>query len=534
MPDQGIISDCSVKEVDNDSPDNPATITIAYTTHFKKRTFIDNLRKFAKTWRGRLQPRGQCVRVNLIPLFDEDGVTLTSAVRHLPVHAILHKRTDDMAAVLAHEDQDARYRLSVLEDILQYGVPFSVPEDRTIHRRLPAAPIDPLSGIWRLVDRAEILTVIDKAFRDAEHADRNDKGIIDENGLAQRQDQQVRTLPWTMLSTLETSTKNIEKILEAKGVQFPVILKPRLACGDPVSHCMVVASNSVQIANALERVFRISEGSSRFGECVAAQQFVPRHDNVLFKLYALGTHVLVQSRLSIGFADKGNDNTKGASSDERKQDRRGKPDCDEDREFFYFDSQALSNKNVVEFSEKTGQGIGTDVVKPSNKLAKKIILKLRRELDGLSLLGADVVYDVDEKTYYIVDVNYFPGYKHFPEALSYLLQSVVDQVVERDILNREEDCTLSTHLTNLDGLYQCQPFLQDDANTSPNLMDYTEDDPYNGDLEAPKPFVPWKLEGCDDNGSIGESLVTMAVWNTEDNCLESGVDVIGRGGCING
>lgn len=537
MPDLGIIDDNYVNKVDKEAFENLTTITIAYTTHLKKRTFIDNLKKFAQTWRGNLQPLGQSVRVNLVPLFEDDGITLTPTVQRLHIHAILHKRTDDMAAVLAHEDQNALCRLSVLSDILQRGIPVIVSEERPIiYKRLPAAQIDPLSGIWRLVDRAQLLTVIDNAFGGVEHTDGDSKRSIGYKDLV-HQHNQVRTLPWTMLSTLVTDVRDIENVLEAKGVQFPVIIKPRLACGDPVSHCMVVASNSTQVASALEKVFRVSGTLSKFAESVVVQQFVSRHDNVLFKLYALGTHVLVQSRLSIGFANKVERGIRRASSEERNEGDREDKNCVESDEFFYFDSQALPNKNVVKFNEDTGRGIGADVVKPDHKLAKKIIHKLRQRLDGISLLGADVVCDVDEKTYFIVDVNYFPGYKHFPEAHSYLLQLVVDQVVERGILKRVEDeCTLSTHLTNStsDAPYRCQLFFRNDTDTSLHLIDSIEDGLQNDKLELGKSDVPWNRNGRDDNGSIGEDLVKMAEWNSQKDCSEQEIDVIGRGGCING
>lgn len=533
MPDLGIIDDNYVNEVDKEAFGSLTTITIAYTTHLKKRAFIDNLKKFAQTWRGNLQPLGQSVKVNLVPLFEDDGITLTRTVQRLHVHAILHKRTDDMAAVLAHEDQNALCRLSVLSDILQRGVPAIVSDEGPIiYKRLPTAQIDPLSGIWRLVDRAQILTVIDDAFGGVQ-TDGKSKSI-GFNDL-DHQHNNVRTLPWTMLSTLMTNVRDIENVLEAKGVQFPVIIKPRLACGDPVSHCMVVASNSTQVASALEKVFRASGTLSEFGENVAVQQFVPRHDNVLFKLYALGAHVLVQSRLSIGFAKKVERGIRCASNEEKTERDRNDKNCTENDEFFYFDSQALPNKSVVKFNEYTGRGIRADVVKPDHKLAKNIIHKLRQQLDGISLLGADVVYDVDEKAYFIVDVNYFPGYKHFPEAHSYLLQLVVDQVVERGILKgAENECTLSTHLTNLDVPYRCQPFFRNDTDTLPNLIDSIEDGLQNDQMELGKSDVSWNRDGRDDNGSIGEDLVKMAVWNGQKDCLEPEVDVIGRGGCING
>lgn len=531
MPEQGITRDNRVNDIDSKACGDSTTITIAYTTHWKKRKYIDNLKKHAQTWKGISQPQGLSVTVNLIPLFDDDGITLTPAALQHRVHAVLHKRTDDMASAIAYGDQDASYRLSVLSNILQYGMPFLVSEEnKEIYTRYPVVQIDPLSGVWRLVDRAKLLTVIDRAFGYDECSKQSGEEGTDSTDLTDQPDR-VRTLPWTMIPTLETSTRSIDILLEASDVQFPVILKPRVACGDPVSHCMAVASNSAQVVSALQKVFRVSEPPSKFCEFVVAQQFVPRHDNVLFKIYAVAAHVLVQSRLSIGFAHEEAYNTNGSSSNEYDDKKVVRT---EDNQYFYFDSQALSHKTIVTFDNDASRGIGNDVKKPDDNLAKHIIHKLEQQLDGISLLGVDIVYDVDKKTYFIVDVNYFPGYKHFPAAFSHLLQTIVDKVAEHDLLKQDIDvCNLSDHLTSLDTLYQCQQFPRDNFDIPLNLKHPDDFNLKNDELSSEGLAMLWKQKGHNDSGPIGENMRAMPLWKTNEDCLESEVDVIGRGGCIN-
>lgn len=330
-----------------------------------------------------------------------------SVVRLVPLgaagvpDAVLHKRTDDMAAAVAAGDRAALKRVRDLEGVLA----------------LPGVVgVDSLRGVWSLIDRVRIGEVLDAALGSGVRG--------------------VRVLPWRLVPYGGSIADSV------RGMQFPLILKRRLACGTRASHEMVIADDMAGLLAAASAVFGGercdvaldagsgvvgSDGAKRAHGCggrveeegdhsgfvapndqfttdIVAQEFVPEHGEVLFKVYAIGERIIVQARSSV--------------SCKRPTGKRG---------YFYFDSQHLGSAESFVFDSDTGCSHTTEAIMPSRALMAEIVALISAELD-LTLIGVDLVYDIRAKNYAVVDVNYFPGYKGVAKAHQWLLDHICDLV----------------------------------------------------------------------------------------------------------
>lgn len=332
-----------------------------------------------------------------------------------------------------------------------------------------AARVDDLRAVQRLVDRARMSRVIDRA-------------------LTMASSPFVYALPWAHITARRRPAAALRAALRCTpALRFPLILKRRLACGTKTSHEMVIAYNARGARAALVDVFGFdndiddandtdddsddSDGSygskdtvvlhaddpkdgdesdatdsapgysvvdngvradlvddddkrhaddendddggedlgrdplvfgpgplDDFERDVVAQQYVPQHGGVLFKVYAIGGKVAVQSRPSVRPAQDADD-------------------CLE-RGYYAFHSQQLGRGEGDEWGAR---------FKPPDELVEKIVHSVQREL-GLSMVGVDVVYDLWRKVYYVVDVNYFPGYKGVGEVYDWILEEICERV----------------------------------------------------------------------------------------------------------
>lgn len=430
-------------------------INVGFTSSRKKRLqFFDGLLRYAQGWRSSVtigESRIQ-VSVRLMPLFTDDGMLETLDVDE-DVHAIIHKHTDDMAIVAAGGsggDIDAWRRVTNLKAMLS----------------ATSTAIDELSGVWRLIDRSLILGAVDAALTppQLDLTKRFPSQVADAPSLP------VGTLPWVSFPI----TKGGDVIRRALGtLNFPVILKRRLACGSKATHEMVVAHDFPAAISAITSVFHApSAGGVNINEnhdelehlvddrpleqlvddrpleqvvddacpleqvatndvtkCrsyivdtehageitseILAQEFVADHGGVLFKLYVVGENVSVQPRMSVDITQMSP--TLGG--------------------YYYFDSQRMCRENALhlEFDASSGISKATCAIMPGQKLVQYIAKNLCSEL-GLNLIGIDLIFNVQTSKYYVVDINYFPGYKGVTSAHEWILQHICDRVCKNDPL----------------------------------------------------------------------------------------------------
>jgi len=176
-----------------------------------------------------------------------------------------------------------------------------------------------------------------------------------------------------------------ESVIEQEGMKFPMVVKTAAACGDKNSHFMAIVLNN----EGLKEV----QTSDIFKEYSFILQEYIEHDERIYKVYVVGDDFQVGQKQSLpNLTDKG-----------------------VPKSHFYFDSQ-ISFKDHPEFS-KLSKGyealdIDRDVV---NVVSKELNRKLT-----FSLYGFDLIREAKTGDYYLIDVNYFPGYtgyKDFKEVL---------------------------------------------------------------------------------------------------------------------
>lgn len=466
-------------------------VTVAYTSNAKKRTqFFEGLTRAARDWCGQVGPTESSTKVcvRLIPLFTGDEVTRETTEGE--IHAIIHKRTDDMALLKAHADEGAILRIRCLTAALG--------EEGDV------TAIDDLDGVWRLIDRCRISRAVDAALAEGNGKKKIVLRRCRRLALPARLPchvpvavpAEVDTLPWACVPTA-AGTAAVRRALAP--LRFPVILKRRLACGTKASHEMVVAFDMHSALAAIVDVFRtpvslprprlksdpraLSPQSSpshcysphalptsrnnvvqaddsdpnhiaattvhadldatrhepTFVSDVVAQEFIPDHGGVLFKVYAIGDNVVVQPRASITITSStliSTTNTNLSTQHLRPpQEHQQRSNNNNDNNngingYYYFDSQQLNHSKApqrFEFDPSTGFSKRTQAIMPPNRLAQRVVKALSLEL-GLALIGIDMIYDVRSRRYFIVDVNYFPGYKGVANAYEWILQHICNRV----------------------------------------------------------------------------------------------------------
>lgn len=155
---------------------------------------------------------------------------------------------------------------------------------------------------------------------------------------------------------------------------FPVISKPMVADGSATSHAMYLLFNS--------------KGLHKLKPPMVLQEFI-NHGGVIFKVYVAGKYVQCVRRHSL-------------------------PDVHED--------QVASAEEPLPFAQisnaVSGATMGDNVTKaelPPKEFIADVAKGLRENL-GLNLFNFDVIKDSRAGNhYYVIDINYFPGYAKMPD-----------------------------------------------------------------------------------------------------------------------
>eukprot|EP01018_Ginkgo_biloba_P023772 Gb_34303 [translate_table: standard] len=156
------------------------------------------------------------------------------------------------------------------------------------------------------------------------------------------------------------------------GLRLPLVAKPLVVDGTAKSHALSLAFNQ----------FCLSE----LDPPLVLQEFV-NHGGVLFKVYIVGDTVKVVRRFSL-------------------------PDVHEDDSLGYgvipFPrvSSAAASADDADLDPRVGE-------LPPPQLLDKLARELRRRL-GLQLFNLDVIREHGTDCYYVIDINYFPGYSKMP------------------------------------------------------------------------------------------------------------------------
>ncbi|XP_015925324.1 inositol-tetrakisphosphate 1-kinase [Parasteatoda tepidariorum] len=191
---------------------------------------------------------------------------------------------------------------------------------------------------------------------------------------------------------VELTTKNVSVNLEkmkAAGVDFPIVCKPTLAHGAPISHQMSLIFNK--------------EGLKDISPPCVVQKII-NHNAVLYKLLIIGDKYFIIERPSL----------KNLYASDQKT--------------IFFDSNDISKPHsACELTELDANEPYSPAVFPEKEAMDKIV-EILHDIIGLNLLNIDVIVDNKGGRYAIVDINVFPGYPEVQNFYDLLCELVVRKI----------------------------------------------------------------------------------------------------------
>eukprot|EP01118_Nematostelium_gracile_P003960 TRINITY_DN1469_c0_g1_i2.p1 TRINITY_DN1469_c0_g1~~TRINITY_DN1469_c0_g1_i2.p1 ORF type:complete len:318 (+),score=87.92 TRINITY_DN1469_c0_g1_i2:59-955(+) len=168
-------------------------------------------------------------------------------------------------------------------------------------------------------------------------------------------------------------------------IRYPIVCKTTLACGTADSHKMGIVFNT--------------EGLSQFKFPYLIQEFY-NHNATIFKVFVVGEKIHIEKRKSLPNLNR------------------------ELKENIYFDSQLPLGPQLEKFSSPTEE---TDMKEPPMETIVLLTKSLRKHMN-LSLLGFDMITERETGYHAIIDVNYFPSYKGFPDFNKVLLDYLLSRI----------------------------------------------------------------------------------------------------------
>nr|XP_023894652.1 inositol-tetrakisphosphate 1-kinase 1-like [Quercus suber] len=180
-------------------------------------------------------------------------------------------------------------------------------------------------------------------------------------------------------------SENLMDLIGEVGLKFPLIAKPVLADGSAESHEMFLVLNK--------------NGLKKLKKPIVMQEFV-NHGGVIFKVYVAGEHVKCVKRRSL------------LDISEEKLNNMAEGEGEGEGLLLLSQASNLVVKNEVE-------GCLEKLVEKAKMPPLKFVMELAKGLRvamGLRLFNFDLVRDSrDGNRYFVIDINYFPGYVKMPE-----------------------------------------------------------------------------------------------------------------------
>ncbi|KAI9106588.1 hypothetical protein K1719_022116 [Acacia pycnantha] len=174
---------------------------------------------------------------------------------------------------------------------------------------------------------------------------------------------------------VKKDASSIPELVNRAGLTLPLVAKPLVADGSAKSHELSLAYGPYSLQN-LEPP-------------LVLQEFV-NHGGVLFKVYIIGDAIKVVRRFSLPDVCK-----RQLSNDD---------------DIYYFPrvSCAAASADEADLDPVVAE-------LPPRPLLERLAKELRRRL-GLRLFNLDIIRELGKKdVYYVIDINYFPGYGKMPE-----------------------------------------------------------------------------------------------------------------------
>nr|POE58228.1 inositol-tetrakisphosphate 1-kinase 1 [Quercus suber] len=212
-------------------------------------------------------------------------------------------------------------------------------------------------------------------------------------------------------------SENLMDSIEEVGLKFPLIAKPVTADGSAKSHEMSLVFNE--------------NGLKTLKKPIVMQEFI-NHGGVIFKVYVVGEHVKCVKRRSLL---------------DISEEKLNSTAVDEGLLSFSQISNLIAKNEVGGCSElekaviarNKGKGCCCsevdELVEKAEMPPLEFVMELAkglREAMGLRLFNFDLIRDSrDGNRYFVIDINYFPGYAKMPEYESILVDFFCDLVEEK-------------------------------------------------------------------------------------------------------
>ncbi|XP_024403882.1 inositol-tetrakisphosphate 1-kinase 3 isoform X1 [Physcomitrium patens] len=187
---------------------------------------------------------------------------------------------------------------------------------------------------------------------------------------------------------------SIPAAVSEAGLKLPLVAKPLVADGSPKSHAMSLVYDESCL--------------TQLDPPLVLQEFV-NHGGVLFKTYVVGDYVRVVRRFSLPDVPEG------------EMKRNG----------------IMPFPRVSCAAESAEEALAAGILDPQaaelppRRLLESLSKELRRRL-GLQLFNMDIIREGGAGSrYYVIDINYFPGFGKMPEYEKVFTDFLVDLAVNK-------------------------------------------------------------------------------------------------------
>ena len=212
-------------------------------------------------------------------------------------------------------------------------------------------------------------------------------------------------------------SENLMDSMEEEGLKFPLIAKPVTADGSATSHEMSLVFNE--------------NGLKKLKTPIVIQEFV-NHGGVIFKVYVVGEHVkcvkrrslldITEEKLNSMAADQGLLPFSQISNLVAKNEVGG---CSE------LEKAVIARNKGKGFCYSEVDELVEKAEMPPMEFVMELAKGLREAM-GLRLFNFDLIRDSrDGNRYFVIDINYFPGYAKMPDYESVLVDFFCDLVEEK-------------------------------------------------------------------------------------------------------
>lgn len=192
--------------------------------------------------------------------------------------------------------------------------------------------------------------------------------------------------------------EDMQEALDKSRMKFPLVAKPLVADGSAESHKMFQVLNST--------------GLQKLRPPLVIQEFI-NHGGVIFKVYVVGDSAICTPRKSLQDCQEGDlCDPAGLIAFCQVSNLQQKPDGEDQ-------NPRQSTESVSSLPALDSEVELSSVELPDASFINDLSSLLRDKLE-LTLFNYDLIQDTRTRVYYIVDINYFPGFAKMPRYLSVL------------------------------------------------------------------------------------------------------------------